>query len=273
MSGRRARRLQWRHADIPGRPDPDPGQIRFGLSSTITQVAPVSGGPAPTLAVDEPGFNNVAFNSTGDVQFLPVESSTGSGTTSNGVDIISAGDLSFTAAQLDPTTQASAIIVAGINPTGAGNSSIYFPAGQLTISGNGTDPAAPLSAGGSLVLGAATIIQGGIIRAPLGTIQLGGVSLPGTDAAQVGGGNRPNATSTVELLRVASPRSAPPARPFRLAARRTASRSWSPTALRTPPPTLSSTGRPVPEPSPSTRSRSGWQQRAPGSVRGRRTGR
>ncbi|HKY19223.1 MAG TPA: filamentous hemagglutinin family protein [Rhizomicrobium sp.] len=78
-----------------------------------------------------------------------------------GGELISAGDLSFSAAQIYP--------VSAVNFTfksTAGNGTIRFTA-------NGAPRLAPLSAGGQISVSAAHIEQSGILLAPLGTIRLG----------------------------------------------------------------------------------------------------
>jgi filamentous hemagglutinin family protein len=166
------------------------GAVGFGVESTITLNTPAAGGPAPTTMLDEPGFNDVNFTSSGDIRFLSTIGSTG---TAVQTDITSAGNLSFTAAQLYPVTGASAAVFAGIDFSPSGVASFY-PEATLTISGNGTSPAPPLSAAGSLAFSAPTIIQGGIVRAPAGTIELGQDNLAPANVTLNG------STTSVELL-------------------------------------------------------------------------
>lgn len=107
--------------------------------------------------VDRRAFDSTQLVSHGDLRFA------------SGILYIP-GDLTLAAAQLYPTTGASATIHAGWR----GTSADYDPDRRLVIART-TDstPAMPYSAFGSLTLGAATVDQGGIVRAPLGTLNIG----------------------------------------------------------------------------------------------------
>ncbi|MBW8810460.1 MAG: hypothetical protein JF591_16945, partial [Lysobacter sp.] len=76
-------------------------------------------------------------------------------------ELISAGDISMTAAQIYPASDTSFII----KSTAA--------QGTISFAGNGASRSAPLSAGGQLSVSAANIQQNGVLLAPLGIIRLG----------------------------------------------------------------------------------------------------
>ncbi|HEX7853759.1 MAG TPA: filamentous hemagglutinin family protein [Sphingobium sp.] len=95
-----------------------------------------------------------------------------------GGTVRSMSNISLTAAQIYPTSGATAAIYAGVYSYRLpGNSSIY----QSLLTGStvsfnaleGVMPAAPLSVYGTLTVGADIINQGGVLRAPLGMIRLG----------------------------------------------------------------------------------------------------
>ncbi|MCA1454174.1 filamentous hemagglutinin family protein [Bradyrhizobium sp. BRP22] len=119
--------------------------------------------PAPFIdhTIDGPGFDSIELLGRGDVRF-------GSGALGSG------GDIAIEAAQLYPTTGATATIAAGM--TKHFQSIVRNSEGTLTIRGNGTKPALPQSVFGVLGLIATTIDQGGIVRAPLGSVVLGDVA-------------------------------------------------------------------------------------------------
>lgn len=75
-------------------------------------------------------------------------------------ELLSAGDLTFKAAQLYPATGSVFIV----DTPSAGST--------ITVEGNGASTP-PISAGGALLFDAANIVQDGSVRAPSGTIQLG----------------------------------------------------------------------------------------------------
>jgi filamentous hemagglutinin family protein len=151
--------------------------VRFGANLSIPLSPPASG--KPTATVNQAGFNAVNLDSTGDIRFLTnaTEAAAPAVVQSVVTSLASPGDVSFTAAQIYPVTGASAVVLAGFDPSFSGSGSGYYAAGAITINGiAGADPAAPLSAFGSLALYAATINQGGIVRAPEGTLVLGGTT-------------------------------------------------------------------------------------------------
>lgn len=107
--------------------------------------------------VDRRAFDSTQLVSHGDLRFA------------NGTLYIP-GDLTLAAAQLYPTTGASATIHAGWQGVGAD----YDPDRRLVIARTTDDtPQMPYSVFGSLTLGAASIDQGGILRAPLGALNIG----------------------------------------------------------------------------------------------------
>jgi hypothetical protein len=120
-------------------------------------------------------FGDATFSSTGDIRFYtPAQAQAGlSGA------LLTAGNLTFEAAQLYPTT-ASTFIVAAVGPTIDGERVDT----TLTIRQNGS-ASAPLSVAGSLLLDATDIVQAGTIRAPDGSIVLG-VSDTAAQAADFG---------------------------------------------------------------------------------------
>jgi filamentous hemagglutinin family protein len=133
---------------------------RFGITETYALAKPGQG-PAPTRTLSEAGFGQITLASSGDIRF-----GTGSLTTP--------GDLTLAAADIYPTTGATAVVYAGYNQyTHLAN--IFRPDGTITVIGNGNAAAVPFSVGGSLSLYAGAIVQGGVIRAPEGKITLGGV--------------------------------------------------------------------------------------------------
>src|SRR5262249_15446352 len=79
-------------------------------------------------------------------------------------ELISAGDLSFTAAQIYPVSSVDFTIKSTATD------------GTVSFAANGGPRPAPLSAGGQLTVSAAHIDQSGILLAPLGVIRLGAQS-------------------------------------------------------------------------------------------------
>lgn len=107
-------------------------------------------------------FADATFTSSGDIRLLmPATLAYLANTTAaRAGELVTAGDLTFKAAQLYPASGTVFVLDA---PT-AGST--------VTFLGNGT-VAPPLSVGGALLVDAANIVQQGTIRAPSGTIQLG----------------------------------------------------------------------------------------------------
>lgn len=145
--------------------------VAFGGLMTSTPVLSVADGALSVTAgtLDLIGrfglqnFGNATFTSRGDIRFYMPTFNT---TVPTG-ELVTAGNLTFKAAQLYPAT-ANSFIIDAIGPAVSG----ARLATTVTILPNGAS-SAPLSAGGSLLIDATTINQGGTIRAPAGTIVLG----------------------------------------------------------------------------------------------------
>ena len=112
----------------------------------------------PALEVDRRGFAQAQLNSRGDLRFLggsPLNSER------TATQLLSNADLTLAAAQIYPTTGATALVKTTADST-------------LRIARTtDTLPAVPYSAFGSLSLDAGTLLQGGVLRAPLGLLSLG----------------------------------------------------------------------------------------------------
>jgi filamentous hemagglutinin family protein len=137
--------------------------VAFGIDSPAT--ANNLGTP---IAYDYAGFGNVNLISQGDIRFTGVSSSLSTAM------LVTSGDLTFTAAQLYPTSGAIVPVTAGLT---AGPSGQLLSADSVIdverIDPAAADPALPYSVLGQLTFLAGTINQDGIIRAPLGKITLG----------------------------------------------------------------------------------------------------
>ncbi len=165
------------------------------VSTPVTRTAggsaspPGFGAPAQAVITNPYGFGQANFDSAGDIRFF---GSTGPVLTTG--QLVSIGNLGFTAAQLYPTTgnaadgttsvqPAKMQVIAGYNP-GYGATGGLDPitdGGTITVRGlGGAAPPAPFSVGGQLTLVADDIVQAGIIRAPEGVIAF-------TDASTQGG--------------------------------------------------------------------------------------
>lgn len=145
-------------------------------------------------------FGLADFRSRGDIRFYTPSQfrtyATASGVREAPGELLSGGDLSFTAAQLYPATGERFMIRAlgAADPaTGA------RAATAIRIAGNGAPAPVPLSAGGSLLLDATTIEQGGVLRAPGGTLVLGAADPSNADTLAAFGNVRLTATQRVEL--------------------------------------------------------------------------
>jgi len=111
-----------------------------------------------------------------------------------GGEVNAISNISLTAAQIYPTTGATAAIYAGkyvYTIPGTTNSyNSLVPGGVVSFHKlEGATPAAPLSLYGSLTVGADIINQGGVLRAPLGSIVLGvggDKFVPGLDQLEPG---------------------------------------------------------------------------------------
>ncbi|MFC4313792.1 filamentous hemagglutinin family protein [Steroidobacter flavus] len=143
-------------------------------------------------------FRNAAFVSSGDIRFHTRADFAyfNSSTQPTPGQLLTAGNLTFTAAQLYPATNnAFAVVAAGAVDVATG----LREATTITIAGNGAASSVPLSAGGSLLLDATHIEQRGTIRAPAGSIVLG-VDDPNDTDTRASFGNLPlTATESVRL--------------------------------------------------------------------------
>ncbi|XHR27958.1 MAG: filamentous hemagglutinin family protein [Chthoniobacteraceae bacterium] len=127
---------------------------------------------ATGLKVDRRGFATVDLTSTGDLRLLSGIWRSNE-TSSRQTKLETPGDIILTAAQIYPTTQAKARIVAGYQ----GDYEDFAAGTSLTIHRYGDgEVAMPYSAFGQLTLAAETINQGGIVRAPFGILNLGNLT-------------------------------------------------------------------------------------------------
>ena len=145
------------------------GNVLFGNTSDLTRS------DASKVSIDRSGFDDVQLNSQGDLRFL---AGAGADVIAQGIStqLLTRGDLTLRAAQLYPTTEVGARVLAGyLNNAAADGSGFNFdPTRTLTIARTGNSNAAvPYSAFGRLQLGGPTIKQGGVVRAPLGLIEIG----------------------------------------------------------------------------------------------------
>ncbi len=118
-------------------------------------------------------FGQANFTSSGDIRFYTVvafASTIGSASLLPG-ELVTPGNLTFTATQLYPATASTFIIDASANGRTDANGNALTT--TVTILPNGASGSTPLSAAGSLLIDATTIIQSGTIRAPSGTLVLG----------------------------------------------------------------------------------------------------
>jgi len=136
-------------------------------SQSSYTLAPTHGTGSLTITADLIDIGNLSLQGIGNARFNAVNGDIrGNGTLS------AAGNLTFQAGQIYPTT-ASAFNIFAYDAPGA--------PGSVTITG-GSQRSLPLSAGGTLSIYASSISQGGTLRAPIGTINLG---WDGTGAAPV----------------------------------------------------------------------------------------
>nr|WP_246563558.1 filamentous haemagglutinin family protein [Bradyrhizobium liaoningense] len=166
------------------------GSLPVAGTSTLTvnaQTIDLQGAPKPTKAsdpirgLDFSGFSQVNLLASGDIRFGTLKVIDGlkndrtndktptaeqSSFTGN---LVTAGDILFSAQRIYPVTAVTFTIEAGtIDASGnvkPGNVKFTSPAGSKTT--------IPLSAGGGIVVHAGTIEQAGNLFAPLGTIALG----------------------------------------------------------------------------------------------------
>ncbi|KLU24892.1 filamentous hemagglutinin [Caballeronia mineralivorans PML1(12)] len=114
-------------------------------------------------------FGQANFTSSGDIRL----SSTNASTTSIGTlvpgELFTPGNMTFSAADLYPST-GSTFILDAVGPTGSTNGQ---PAPTtITFQSNGAS-GVPLSAGGTLLIDATDIVQAGVVRAPSGSLVFG----------------------------------------------------------------------------------------------------
>jgi filamentous hemagglutinin len=137
------------------------GDLRSGAG--YSYASRYNGATAVTTAVSLPGFASMSFNSTGDIRLI-----TQSGNPNTINQILTLGDLNFTAAQIYPTTGGAPFTISAKGPTSVIN---FFRNSAVT-------PPTPMSAGGQLAIIAPTINQGGVVRAPMGQITFGDSANP-----------------------------------------------------------------------------------------------
>ncbi|MGO1072792.1 filamentous haemagglutinin family protein [Lysobacter sp. CA199] len=147
------------------------------------------------------GFGLGDFRSRGDIrfytpsQFRTYNSATGLREAPG--ELLTGGDLDFTAAQLYPATGERFMIRAlGALDRATGRRD----ATRIRIAGNGAPAPTPLSAGGSLLLDASVIEQGGVLRAPGGSLVLGAANPNDADTLAAFNNVKLTATERVELL-------------------------------------------------------------------------
>jgi filamentous hemagglutinin len=126
-----------------------------------------------------PGFQSIAFNSTGDIRFVPNPAY-------NVPSLLATqGNFTFTATETYPITAAP---IVNANPSSPNNLFIIQASGTdstITFARNGGTPYVPLSAGGALQIIAPTINQGGVLLAPLGQITFGNSSSGGIQSTNI----------------------------------------------------------------------------------------
>jgi filamentous hemagglutinin len=143
------------------------GDLRSGAAYSYTSR--YNGTAAVTTAVNLPGFASMSFNSTGDIRLITQQAASGAKN-----QILTLGDLNFTAAQVYPNTTAplagggAPFTISAKGPTSVIN---FFRNSAVT-------PPTPMSAGGQLIVIAPTINQGGVVRAPMGQITFGDSTNP-----------------------------------------------------------------------------------------------
>ncbi|VXA93964.1 filamentous haemagglutinin family protein [Brevundimonas sp. G8] len=153
----------------------DMASAQFGVNGSIG----LTGGLEREYEYAAPEQINIV--SRGDIRLL-------------GGDVNAMSNISLTAAQIYPVTNAVAGIYAGrFSYRIPGNTVIYntlMEGGTVSFHKlDGATPNAPLSIYGSLIVGADIINQGGVLRAPLGSIRLGvggDQYKPGPEALQPG---------------------------------------------------------------------------------------
>lgn len=153
----------------------DMGGARFGVNGSIG----LSGGRYHDY--EYAAHNQIDLVSRSDIRMT-------------GGEVNAISNISLTAAQIYPTTGATAAIYAGkyiyTIPGTTNGYSALVPGGTVSFHKlEGVTPAAPLSLYGSLTVGADIVNQGGVLRAPLGAITLGvggDKFVPGIDQLEPG---------------------------------------------------------------------------------------
>ncbi|MEH6420003.1 filamentous haemagglutinin family protein [Pseudomonas sp. CGJS7] len=140
------------------------------------------------------------FRSRGDIRFYTPSQfrsySSAGGVRETPGELLTGGDLDFSAAQLYPATGERFMIRAlGALDRASGRRE----ATRIRIAGNGAAAPTPLSAGGSLLLDASTIEQGGVLRAPGGSLVLGAANPNDADTLAAFNNVKLTATERVEL--------------------------------------------------------------------------
>ena len=142
------------------------GDLRSGAGYSYTSR--YNGATAVTTAVSLPGFASMSFNSTGDIRLV-----TQLANVAAAGQLLTLGDLNFTAAQVYPTTGPVRTTSTAFTIKASG------PTSTITFARNGAaTPPVPLSANGQLIIIAPTINQGGVLRAPMGKITFGDAANP-----------------------------------------------------------------------------------------------
>ena len=165
------------------------GNVIFGNRSSLY------GADNSLASLERRGFDQVNLTSQGDLRFL-VGASANDIITGVSTQLLTQGDMTLRAAQVYPSTEVSARVIAGyLGESSAVQGLTFDPLRTLTIGRVGsTDAPLPYSAFGRLQLGAATVKQGGVVRAPLGLIDIGSMGsslvqlLPGSVTSVSGKG-------------------------------------------------------------------------------------
>jgi filamentous hemagglutinin family protein len=147
------------------------------VQSSAVQLAPVAAVADATLNINasfidlenEAQLNNFGeanFSSSGDIRLSSTNaniSATGSPNMLAPGELYTPGNLSFTAADLYPST-GSTFILDAVGPAGAATTITFLANGASSV---------PLSAGGTLLVDATNIVQAGSVRAPFGSLVFG----------------------------------------------------------------------------------------------------
>jgi filamentous hemagglutinin family protein len=143
------------------------GDLRSGAGYSYTSR--YNGATAVSTAVSLPGFASMSFNSRGDIRLVTQQANN-----AMAGQLLTLGDLNFTAAQIYPTTGAASSSSTAFTIRASG------PTSTINFARNSAEtPPVPLSANGQVVIIAPTINQGGVLRAPMGQITFGDSANPG----------------------------------------------------------------------------------------------